>query len=126
MKNVFLVFVGSGLGGVIRHLLNGFVTGLVGQSFPVGILLINVTGSIVLGLLAEWFALRGQASSDLRLFLTTGVIAGYTTFSTFSLDTVLLYERGQPTLAATYVIISVVLSIAGLSAGLWVVRWAVS
>jgi fluoride exporter len=124
MKNALIVFVGSGLGGVTRHLLNSFITGLAGPGFPWGILIINITGSLALGLLAELFALRTQAPPELRLFLTTGIIAGYTTFSTFSLDTALLYERGQAGLAVVYVAASVVVSIAALFVGLWIVRWA--
>jgi len=124
MKNALIVFVGSGLGGVTRHLLNGFISGLSGPGFPWGILIINITGSLALGLLAELFALRIQAAPEIRLFLTTGIIAGYTTFSTFSLDTALLYERGQLGLAAAYVAASVVVSIAALFAGLWIIRWA--
>lgn len=126
MRNAFIVFVGSGLGGVARHLLNSFIAGLSGSGFPWGILTINITGSIVLGLLAEWLALRGHVSPDVRLFLTTGFIAGYTTFSTFSLDTALLFERGQPALAVAYVLASVVFSIVGLFAGMWFVRLVAS
>ena len=66
-----------------------------------GILAINVIGSCAMGLVAGWFALRGQAPQELRLFLTTGILGGFTTFSAFSLDGALLYDRGQPWLAAT-------------------------
>ena len=83
---------------------------------------INVSGSLIMGLAVAWFAFKGDASQHWRLFLTTGVLGGYTTFSAFSLDAALLYERGQLGLAAVYVIGSVVLSIAGLFAGLWLVR----
>ena len=69
-----------------------------------------------------WFAFRGQAPQELRLFLTTGILGGFTTFSAFSLDVALLYERGQPWLGATYVTASVVLSIGGLFAALWGMR----
>jgi CrcB protein len=75
-----------------------------------------------MGLIAGWFALRADASQGVRLFLTTGILGGYTTFSAFSLDAALLYERGQFGAAAFYVIGSVVLSIGGLFAGLWLVR----
>jgi CrcB protein len=82
----------------------------------------NVTGSMVMGLLAGYFALRGGVPQQWQLFLTTGILGGYTTFSAFSLDAALLTERGQLGLAAAFVIGSVVLSIAGLFAGLWLVR----
>lgn len=117
-----IVFVGAGVGGVIRHVFNAFVVSLLGTAFPWGIFLINVIGSTVMGLIAEWFALRGSAPMDVRLFLTTGVLGGFTTFSSFSLDTAAIYERGQPALALLYVIASVAVSIIGIFAGIWAVR----
>ena len=75
-----------------------------------------------MGLLVGYFAFKGSIPQHWQLFLTTGILGGYTTFSTFSLDTALLYERGQLGLAALYVLLSVVLSIGGLFAGLTVVR----
>ena len=75
-----------------------------------------------MGLIAGWFALKGDAPQAARLFLTTGILGGYTTFSAFSLDAALLYERGELGHAALYVIGSVVLSVGGLFAGLWLVR----
>ncbi len=75
-----------------------------------------------MGLVAAHFAFKGEASQIWRLFLTTGILGGYTTFSAFSLDAALLYERGAIGLAALYVLASVVLSIAGLFAGLYLVR----
>ena len=122
MKSTLIVFLGAGVGGAIRHLLNIAIAALYGGSFPLGILLINVIGSTVMGLTAGWFAFRGEAPAELRLFLTTGVLGGFTTFSAFSFDAALLYERGQPGAAVFYVVASVLLSIAGLFAGLWTVR----
>jgi CrcB protein len=81
-----------------------------------------VSGSFVMGLVAGYFAFRGDASQHWRLFLTTGILGGYTTFSAFSLDAALLYERGEAGLAAVYVLASVVVSITGLFAGLALVR----
>lgn len=118
----FIVFIGSGIGGVARHLFNGWVMRAVGIEFPIGILLINAIGSAAMGLFAGWFAFKGHASQEVRLFLTTGLLGGFTTFSAFSLDAALLYERGQPWLAVTYVLASVVLSIAGLFVGMWTMR----
>jgi CrcB protein len=83
----------------------------------------NVTGSLIMGLLAGYFAFRGGgAPHHLQLFLTTGILGGYTTFSAFSLDAVLLYERGALGLAALYVLGSVALAIGGLFAGLALAR----
>lgn len=117
-----LVFVGGGLGAMLRHGVNLAVARWLGPAFPWSTFIINVTGSVVMGLIAGWFALKGDAPQAVRLFLTTGILGGYTTFSTFSLDAALLYERGEFGLSAFYVIGSVVLSIGGLFAGLWLVR----
>ena len=95
---------------------------LVGGGFPLSTLVINIVGSLAMGLIAGYFAFKGEASQSWRLFLTTGILGGYTTFSTFSLDVALLYERGEIGLAALYVLLSVVLSIGGLFGGLALVR----
>jgi CrcB protein len=95
---------------------------LLGTAFPYATLFENVSGSIVMGLLVATFAFRSGIRHHWQLFLTTGILGGYTTFSTFSLDVALLYERGQVGLAALYVLLSVVLSIGGLFAGLALVR----
>src|SRR5882724_10977022 len=117
-----IVFLGGGLGAALRHGVNLTSARLLGTAFPYATLFENVTGSLVMGLLAGYFTFRGDASQTWRLFLTTGILGGYTTFSAFSLDTALLYERGELGLAALYVVASVGLSIAGLFAGLALVR----
>jgi fluoride exporter len=118
----FIVFLGGGLGAALRHGINILVGRTLGSGFPYSTLLINITGSLIMGLVAAYFAFKGDASQHWRLFLTTGILGGYTTFSAFSLDAALLYERGAIGLAALYIIASVVLSIAGLFAGLYLVR----
>ena len=117
-----LVFFGGGLGATLRHLVNLACARGIGIGFPWGTLIINITGSTVMGLIAGYLAFKGVASQPWRLFLMTGILGGYTTFSAFSLDAALLYERGELGLAAAYVLGSVVLSIAGLFAGLAVMR----
>ena len=117
-----LVFVGGGLGATLRHLVNVFCTRCIGTGFPWGTFIINISGSTVMGLIAGYLVFKGEASQPWRLFLMTGILGGYTTFSAFSLDAALLYERGEVGLAAAYVLGSVVLSIAGLFAGLALVR----
>ena len=117
-----IVFLGGGFGAALRHGMNIGVARLLGTAFPYGTLIINVTGSLVMGLIAGYFALKGDASQHWRLFLTTGILGGYTTFSAFSLDAALLYERGEVGLSALYVVASVAVSIAGLFAGLAIVR----
>lgn len=117
-----IVFLGGGTGAALRHAVNVLAARLFGTGFPNGTLLVNVTGSAVMGLLAGYLAFRSDLSQHWRLFLMTGILGGYTTFSAFSLDAGLLYERGEIALAAAYVLGSVVLSIGGLFAGLALVR----
>jgi CrcB protein len=117
-----LVFFGGGVGASLRHLVNVICARSLGTGFPWGTFIINITGSAVMGLIAGYLAFKGEASQPWRLFLMTGILGGYTTFSAFSLDTAVLYERGELGLAAAYVLGSVVLSIAGLFAGLALVR----
>lgn len=122
MTAYLLIFLGGGIGAALRHGTNLLSARLVGTGFPFGTVTVNVLGSLLMGLLAGYFAFRGEASQHLRLFLTTGILGGYTTFSAFSLDAALLWERHQPGLAALYVLASVALSIAGLFGGLSLVR----
>ncbi len=107
--NYVLVFVGGGLGAALRHFINVMCARGFGTNFPYGTFIINITGSIVMGLIAGYLAFKGEASQPWRLFLMTGILGGYTTFSAFSLDAVLLYERGALALAAFYVVGSVAL-----------------
>ena len=114
-----IVFLGGGVGAALRHGVNlASARAARHRLSRMRTLIENVTGSLVMGLLAGYFAFRGGASQHWQLFLTTGILGGYTTFSAFSLDAALLYERGELGLAALYVVLSVVLSIGGLFAGL--------
>jgi CrcB protein len=124
MQSYFLVFLGAGIGGALRHGVNLSVARLFGPGFPWGTLTVNVVGGFAMGLIAEWLALRAGAAwtQHLRLFLTTGILGGFTTFSAFSLDAVLLWDRGEGGAAVGYVLASVILSLAGLVAGLFIVR----
>jgi CrcB protein len=117
-----IVFLGGGLGAALRHGINLLAARALGANFPYGTLTVNVTGSVVMGLLAGYFAFKGDASQHWRLFLATGILGGYTTFSAFSLDVALLYERGEVGSTLLYVAASVLLSIAGLFAGLALAR----
>ncbi|MEN5118565.1 fluoride efflux transporter CrcB [Luteimonas sp. TWI662] len=116
-----LLFLGGGLGAALRHGVN-LLALRAGTTFPYGTLCINVVGSLLMGVVVGWFAARSGLSPSLRLFLMTGVLGGFTTFSAFSLEAALLYERGQLGLAVAYVLASVVLSIGGLFAGMALVR----
>ena len=119
-----IVFLGAGVGGALRHGVNVGSARLFGFGFPFGTLIVNVAGSFAMGLLAGYFLLRPGYSQELRLFLTTGILGGFTTFSAFSLDTALLVERHAYALAAAYVAGSVAASIVALFLGLALFRSA--
>jgi CrcB protein len=122
MMGYLVVFVGAGVGGAIRHGMNIWVARLMGTHFPWHTFVINILGSLVMGLVAGWFIERQDFTGHLRLFLTTGILGGFTTFSAFSLDAVLLWERHEHFLAAVYVGGSVAGAVAGLVFGLWIVK----
>src|SRR5262245_31479483 len=117
-----IVFLGGGIGAALRHGVNLAFARLLGTAFQCATLFENVSGSISMGALVGLFAFKGGIPQHWQLFLTTGILGGYTTFSTFSLDVALLYERSELGLAALYVGLSVALSIGGLFAGLALVR----
>ncbi|WP_293869034.1 fluoride efflux transporter CrcB [uncultured Alsobacter sp.] len=124
MQSTLIVFLGGGLGAALRHGVNTAFARWLGSGFPWHTLTINMVGSLVMGLLTGWLAFKAEApwSQSARLFLTTGICGGFTTFSAFSLDAVLLWERGETAATAGYIVGSVVLCILGLVAGLAVMR----
>jgi CrcB protein len=119
---LFLIAIGGGVGSVARHYLSTLVYKFADGGFPWGILTVNVIGGLAMGLIVELSALKLNLSPELRAFLTTGVLGGFTTFSAFSLDSALLIERGDWVGAGSYMVGSVVLSVGALFAGLWLVR----
>ena len=122
-----LVFLGGGLGAAARHWVNRTALDIVGPNYPAGTLAVNVVGSAAMGMLAAWFAFRGETTTAAeRLFLTTGVLGGFTTFSAFALDTRLMWERHDIAAAMLYAGASVILSIVALIAGMFIVRLALS
>ena len=94
MLHILLVAVGGAIGAALRHIVNLGALRAVGPDFPWGTMAINVAGSLVMGLFVGWLAMRAGASDALRLFVATGVLGGFTTFSAFSLDVAVLWERG--------------------------------
>src|SRR5262245_10775526 len=98
------IAVGGGLGSLARHYLSTAIYAITGGTFPWGILVVNVIGGFVMGLIVELSALKLNVGPELRAFLTTGVLGGFTTFSAFSLDTAVLIERGEWTGAASYIV----------------------
>jgi CrcB protein len=117
-----IVFLGAGIGGALRHGVNVAAVRLLGYGFPFGTLIVNVAGSFVMGLLAGYFAFRPGIGQHMRLFLTTGLLGGFTTFSAFSLDAALLVERHSFGLAAGYMVGSVAASVSALFFGLAIFR----
>ena len=124
--NFLRVFVGAGIGGMARHGVGVASLKWFGSGFPYGTILVNILGSLLMGLVAEYWALKSGLPQSARLFITTGFMGGFTTFSTFSLDTAMLYERGQVWTAAGYALASVILSVGALFIGLAIVRGFVS
>jgi fluoride exporter len=124
MRTFFLIFFGAGLGGVARYGVSLAGARLVDSTFPWATLCVNIVGSLLMGVLAGWLALKAGngLGQDLRFFLATGVLGGFTTFSAFSLDAMQLWERGDMWQAAFYVAVSVIASIAALAVGLATIR----
>jgi CrcB protein len=126
MNILLAVAAGGALGAVGRYLLIGQVASWLGAGFPFGTLAANVIGSFVMGVLVEAGALFWSPSPELRAFLTVGLLGAFTTFSSFSLEVALLYQRGELGLAALYIAASVILCVLGLFLGLWLVRGVVA
>lgn len=122
MAAYLIVFLGAGLGGALRHGVNLLAARLLGTGFPYGTLAVNVLGSFVMGVLVVLFARRGDPGQATRLLLTTGVLGGFTTFSTFSLDTAVLIEGGARGIALGYTLVSVLGSVGALFAGMALAR----
>jgi len=116
------VFLGGGLGAIGRYLVGVQALRLLGAGFPWGTLAVNVLGSFAMGALVGAFALAWSPSQELRAFLTVGLLGGFTTFSAFSADTMLLVERGEGGLAVLYVAASVGLSLGAILLALRLTR----
>jgi CrcB protein len=119
---IFAVAIGGALGSVARYLVAIGSGRLFGSDFPFGTLIINVTGSALIGVFTGLFATRWDLPPAMRIFLTVGICGGYTTFSTFSLDAWYLIERGQSIAAVAYMVLSVAVSLAALVSALHFVR----
>lgn len=122
MNMIAVVALGGSLGSVGRYLFASLIGRWFGTAFPFGTLAVNVLGSFIMGVLVEAWAIRWNVGPEWRAFLTVGFLGGFTTFSAFSLDTVLLLERGSLLTGLSYVVGSLVLSIGALYAALRITR----
>jgi CrcB protein len=122
MGIVISIALGGAIGALGRFFLSSQITHWMGPGFPWGILIVNVLGCFTMGVIAELGALTWNLTPEIRAFLTTGILGGFTTFSAFALDTALLTQRGDMTNALLYVGGSVGGSVVALFLGLYVVR----
>jgi len=123
---LWYIAAGSAIGGVSRYLVGGVVQRVGGSGFPIGTLVVNLTGSFLLGLFLRYAVDTPTLTPEWRAFLTVGFCGGYTTFSTFSYETVALMEDGQWSRAAAYVGLSLVLALAATMLGFAAARGLVS
>lgn len=119
---LLLVFVGGGLGSAARYLVGVWTADLVGASFPWGTLTVNIAGCFIIGVIATLADETSKIGPQPRLFLVIGVLGGFTTFSSFSLDAYRLLEKSEPLRAAIYVLASLAVSFAAVSAGIAATR----
>jgi len=124
MQNLLLVMIGGGIGAGARHLVNLGVPRMVGVGFPWSTVVVNIVGSFAMGILVGLLARRSGDTTAVRLFLATGILGGFTTFSAFSLDFATLWQRGAAGTAFAYALLSVLGALAAIFAGLWLVRAA--
>ena len=122
MKSILLVAIGGAIGAVARQQSNQLIMRIFGGEFPIGTIFVNILGSFIMGLLFELFASKITLSDEWRSLIFTGVLASFTTFSSFALDVALLSERNEYYYALCYIGMSVVLSIGALFVGLWIMR----
>lgn len=122
MNHVLLVAVGGAFGSVARYLTGLATLRLFGPGYPWGTLTVNIVGGLAIGIFAELIARRFDGSQELRLFAITGILGGFTTFSAFSLEVTTMAERGDYLSAVGYVLVSVLISVAAVFAGLALVR----
>lgn len=126
MKQLLMVAAGGAVGAAARYLVYVLAGQFLGTGFPFGTLIVNIVGSFIMGMLVEGMALAWTIGEQMRLFLAVGVLGAFTTFSTFSLDVGLLYERGKIALIALYVSVSVIGSIGALFLGMYLIRRALA
>ena len=122
MQNYVLVFVGGGLGAAARYWLSGWVPGKIESDLPLDTLAVNILGCFLIGLLMSAFEGRFLTQPSMRVFLTIGILGGFTTFSTFSFETVALMRDGEVLFATLNIVVSIVTCIGGTAMGMYIGR----
>lgn len=122
MYLILAIAAGGALGALGRHFVNVGAVAVLGAGFPYATVTVNVLGSFLMGVLVHVMAVSWTVSPEMRALLTVGGLGAFTTFSTFSLDVALLYERGQLFLAGVYIVVTVAASIGALFIGLKLAR----
>lgn len=122
MLHTALIFIGGGLGASLRHWTGVWTLRQFGPAFPYGTMTVNILGSLLMGVLIGYLSKKSGATNEVRLFLATGFLGGFTTFSAFSLDVANLWQRGDLAGAFSYAALSVILSLAAVFIGLWLMR----
>lgn len=120
--NLLLIFIGGGLGAVARHSLSSFVMRQTGSGFPYGTLAVNLIGAFLIGLIIEFSAVKLSIPKEMKLLLVTGILGGFTTFSAFSLDMIVLMQRGAILSCVLYIAASVIGGLLAVYAGMSLIR----
>ena len=118
MKDIIFVFIGAGIGGICRYSIGGIAAKFINSAFPFGTMLINLTGSLLIGLATGLLTKFPSQHSLIQYFIMTGILGGYTTFSSFSLETLRLFQNGEVVYAASYSILSVLLGLGAVFLGM--------
>jgi CrcB protein len=123
MKNLLVVFTGGGAGSIVRYLLGKWVTGLSGTcGFPYGTFVVNILACLVLGIVVAMADEKNILSPNMRLLLAVGFCGGFSTFSTFSGESLMLFQKGETMTALAYIFASVLVCLLSTFAGMWAVR----
>ena len=125
MKHLWLVVVGSGLGGGARYLLAGWFVDRFGAVFPLGTIAINAIGSLLIGLIMHIGLNTSLISAEMRLMLTTGIMGGFTTYSTFNYETISFFQQGAVLLGMLNILVTVIICLFAGAGGLLLGRWLV-
>jgi len=121
MKMIFVIGIGSFIGGAFRYMLSNFIQNKFLLKFPFGTLTVNITGCLLIGIIYE-LSDKGNLSNEWKLFLATGILGGFTTFSAFSIETISLMQEGEIFYATVYIILSVLLGLLATYIGISIVK----